>query len=131
MAFIHFYPLYAFWDLFRVFTDLGTHWSIMVILGYFGAFMKILLKTWRRSRLLKKTSIDGSLSPPINGDPSAKFNNDLWKLRVLPRNSKICTISSWPHVRLFIRVFYVLLRDRLSKIDNFWRQTSLHLEKRA
>ena len=67
----------------------------------------------------------------IDGEPSAKFTDDLRKLRVLAGSCKICTMSHWPPVRLFTRVFYVLPRHRLLEREYFWRQTSLHLEKRA
>ena len=58
-------------ESFRVITGSCTYWSKVMILGQFGAFMKALLKTSKRSRL-KKTSIDGSISMSIDGKPSAK-----------------------------------------------------------
>ena len=67
---------------------------------------------------MKKTLIDGSLPTSID-ETYAKFNDDLRKLLVLFRSSKICTISSLSSVRLFIRVFYVLPRHRLLERDKF------------
>ena len=57
---------------FRVFTGSSTYWSKMVILGQFGGFMEALPKTSNQSRLLKKISIDGSISTSIYSEPSAK-----------------------------------------------------------
>ena len=140
MDFTHFYPWFIY--VFRVFY---MHFGIF--LEYLQVQVPIRIKWWFCGILeplwkhcwkyedgvdyWRKILIDGSLSTSIDGEPSAKFTDDLRKLRILPRSSKICTMSHWPLVRLFNRIFYVLPRYRLLERGYFWRQTSLHLEKRA
>ena len=59
-------------ESFIIFTDLGTYWSKVVILGQFEDFMEALPKTLKRSRLLKEKSINASTSTSIDGEPSTQ-----------------------------------------------------------
>ena len=93
-------------SIFRVFTGSCTYWKQLDLLDHFGALRKALLKTWSRSRLSQEASMYEALVVSINTTTVHEFNDDLSKLQVLPRSSKNYTISPWPPVRLFIRVFY-------------------------
>ena len=83
------------------------------VLEYFGTFLKSYAEITKADRLLRinidrqiTSNIGRRITIDVDRRQTIRENQHLRKSQVLPKTPSYCTISHWPHVRLFIKVLY-------------------------